>query len=881
MVKSGINPTEDVEILRALSEAPTFNIEKRFPNSLPVRELKNSRGERLADVSGLFTIHFQTPINIIGLARALSTCKNIIHAEPHYLPKPLYVPNDDSISVQYALNRIQAFAGWDLHQGDTNTVIGITDTGIELFHEDIYDNIAKNYFDPINGIDDDNDGYIDNYYGWDTGDNDNDPSSTGNPHGQHISGISSASTDNHVGIAGSGFKCRFIPIKIMDENGRLSGAYEGLMYAAEHGCKIINCSWGGYQYSEINAEILRYVSINLDCIVFCGAGNDNNERLFYPASYPYAVSVGATNNQDIKADFSNYGDRLDIFAPGDLILSTWTEGRYKRSGGTSMSSPLTAGCAAILRSAFPERSAQQILYQLKTSCDDLDLIASNSNWEGKLGSGRVNLFRALSETDKRAVVLIEPEMKDSGNQLFLPNDTLFLSGDFINYLAPAANVIASLESLTDNLEILNNQIDLGSMGSLETQSIATNPFKVLIKPTNEFNQIARLRLTISADGDEVKQTFPLEINASFINLVHNNIKSSYGADGYIAPTGDQFLRGLGMRLNDSPNYLFESGFMLSPDPSTVIDGVRGNPSNLNEWETNLRFEETETDYPNLVQFRGNMLSAIMGFPFSVNMRLIADSSIVNKGFITQVFEVENYSPIDFNDVRAGIFADWDIGNYSKNRSFYNPALKLSYVTEFMNDSVFAGVQLLGNQPNSVYAIANQAGANVNIEMTDGFSTEEKYISLSYYSPIAGAEGEGTDIITVSGSGPFSIPSGAKVNIAFAYHLATSESQLLEQANHARTFYNSIAEPLQLQSASNQDFSVFPNPASKTVTVSSNGLYSFSYTLRDLLGQTLINGKSNSQTTTLNFPKGVKAGSYILEIENNNRSTYKKLLIVNQ
>lgn len=881
MVKSGINPIEDVEILRALSEAPSFNIEKRFPNSLPVREFKNSRGEQLADVSGLFTIHFQTQTNIFSLARALSTCKNIIHAEPHFLPKPLYVPGDDSISVQYALNRIQAFAGWDLHQGDTNTIIGITDTGVELFHEDIYDNIAKNYLDPINGVDDDNDGYIDNYYGWDTGDNDNDPSSTGNPHGQHISGISSASTDNQVGIAGSGFKCRFIPIKIMDENGRLSGAYDGLVYAAEHGCKIINCSWGGYQYSDINAEILRYVSINLDCIVFCGAGNDNNERLFYPASYPYAVSVGATNNQDNKADFSNYGDRLDIFAPGDLILSTWTEGRYERSGGTSMSSPLAAGCAAILRSAFPERSAQQILYQLKTSCDDLDLISSNSNWEGKLGAGRINLFRALSETDKPAVVLIEPEITDSRNQLFLPNDTLFLSGDFINYLAPAANVIATLESLTDNLEVVNSQINLGAMGNLDLQSIATNPFTVVIKPTNEFNQSARLRLTVIADGNEINQTFPIEINASFINISHNNVKSSFGADGYIAPTGDQFLRGLGMRLNESPNYLFESGFMLSPDPSTVIDGVRGNPSNLNEWETNLRFVETETTFPDLVQFQGNMLSAITGFPFSVNMRLIADSSFANKGFITQVFEVENYSPIDFNEVRAGIFADWDIGNYSKNRSSYNPALKLSYVTEFMNDSVFAGIQLLGSQSNSVYAIANQAGANVNIETTDGFSTEEKYISLSYSSPIAGDSGEGTDIITVSASGPFSIPSGAKVNIAFAYHLATSEAQLLEQANNARIFYNNIAEPLQLQNASKQDFSVFPNPATKTVTVISNEFHSFSYTLRDMLGQTLLTGKSDSKTTTLTFPEEVKKGSYILEIENNGRSTYKKLLIVNQ
>jgi subtilisin family serine protease len=372
--KTQQNPSENLEIQNVLLNFQAISVLKRFPTAKPPKSTFNSRGERLADLSTIYKTILPLNCDISKLCSALNACKNIVVAEPHYLPQLCYVPSDDSISQQYALNRIQALAGWDLHRGDSTTIIGITDTGIDLLHPDLYSNIAFNYNDLENGIDDDNDGFTDNFKGWDTGDDDNDPSTSGNPHGSHISGISSAKTDNQEGIAGSGFNCRFLPIRIMNADGVLSGAYEGLVYAAEHGCKIINCSWGGYQYSEINAEILRYASINMDCIVFCGAGNDNNNRLFYPASYPYAVSIGATDAQDKKADFSNFGYRLDLFAPGDLILSTWTNGEYIRSGGTSMSSPLTAGCAAILRSAFPQLSSQQILYQLKSTSDKIDTL---------------------------------------------------------------------------------------------------------------------------------------------------------------------------------------------------------------------------------------------------------------------------------------------------------------------------------------------------------------------------------------------------------------------------------------------------------------------------------------------------------------------------
>ena len=877
---SGESLEENTELLQILQTWDYISIKKRFPYAEIPRQGKNIRGESLADISGLYTIKIPQEKDILTLVSKLNQSGSIEIAEPHFLPKLLYVPSDDSVEVQYALSRIQAFAGWDLHRGDTNTVIGITDTGVEIFHPDIFSNIAKNYADPINGFDDDADGYTDNYYGWDTGDNDNDPSTPGNPHGQHISGISSAKTDNSTGIAGSGFNCRFIPIKIMDNNGLLSGAYEGLVYAAEHGCSVINCSWGGYQYSAINEEIIRYVSVNLDRLVFCGAGNDNNERLFYPASYPYAVSVGATNDQDSKADFSNFGDRLDIYAPGDLILSTWTNGEYQRSGGTSMSSPLTAGCAAILRSAFPDRSAQQILFQLKTTADAVDNLPSNATWLNKMGSGRLNLFRALSETTHPAVVIIEPEITDNADQLFLPGDTLFLSGTFINYLNAANNVQVTAESLTNNLLILNPDRNLGGMSNLQTLDFSDNPFKVLILETTSFNEIARLRINIVADGNEIRQTFPLKINASFINLNHNDVMASIGASGQIGPTGDQYLKGFGVKFTNETNFLYEGGLMVSTERNVVVNGIRGNVGNANFWEADERFMRVAPFENHTIQFRAGMQSILPEAPLRVKQRVIADSINPNRGFFIVEYEITNESPFDKDSCYAGIFTDWDLGDYSKNKaSFVNP-LKLSYVYEHLNDTAFAGVQLLENHPIVVHAIENTPGGNGGLNLSDGFSIDEKYFSLSSSLPEAGIDGEGTDIITVTSAGPFQLNINEPVRIAFAFHLAKSQSELFNQAVEARNFYNTIGIPLSINSEGDKksEFEVFPNPNSGRFRISSIYKSNCDFTVLDITGKAITSGKIVNQNTEITLPKNLNSGIYFLKLQNEQWMEVKKLMI---
>jgi subtilisin family serine protease len=142
--------------------------EKRFPKAVKPEKPFNKQGERLADLSLHFSIRFgnaNDPIKVVDALRKTGLASIV---EPHFLPRLCYVPNDDSIGVQYALQKIAAFAAWDISRGDTNTIVGITDTGIDPNHPDLSSNIARNWADPINGIDDDNDGYTDNFIGWDT-----------------------------------------------------------------------------------------------------------------------------------------------------------------------------------------------------------------------------------------------------------------------------------------------------------------------------------------------------------------------------------------------------------------------------------------------------------------------------------------------------------------------------------------------------------------------------------------------------------------------------------------------------------------------------------------------------------------------------------------
>jgi len=238
--------------------------------------------------------------------------------------------------------------------------------------------VAYNHRDTVDGIDNDNDGFIDNYYGWDFGEMDNDPTYSSNAHGVHISGIAGATTDNNFGMSGIGFKCKVLPIKVINDNDQMIYTYEGIIYAVEHDCRVINCSWGSTTFpGQFPLEVIKYATLVKKAIIVAAAGNQNDEIRYYPASFPNVMSVAATNQYDIKWPYSSYYYDVDISAPGYSIFSTWPNAGFIYSNGTSMAAPMVSAAAALVLSHFPQINNLDAIELLRTSADVIDTISDN------------------------------------------------------------------------------------------------------------------------------------------------------------------------------------------------------------------------------------------------------------------------------------------------------------------------------------------------------------------------------------------------------------------------------------------------------------------------------------------------------------------------
>lgn len=796
-----------------LLSLPGFEAQLRFPHIKKPVQRTNAQGLRMADLSLFATVRFNESLDPLHVIRLIHKSGIADIAEPHFVPQLAYSPNDDSLAVQYALSRIQATAAWEVFQGDSSMVVGITDTGNDLNHPDLIQNIAYNYADPINGMDDDNDGYLDNFRGWDVGMNDNDPTATGNNfHGQHVSGIAAASTDNTIGIAGSGFRCRFLPVKISNATGALTAAFEGIVYAAEHGCGVINCSWGGNTYSALGDEIIRYASVNLDRLVVCAAGNNANNTLFYPAAYDYVLSVGSTTSTDAVSGFSNYGYFLHVFAPGSQILSTWTNGTYIKSGGTSMAAPLTAGAAALLRAYHPTETSQQIAERLKNTADDIT--ALNPNLAGQLGFGRINLGQAVNAPGIPAPSMHDIVLTGTQNNLFLPGDTLQLSGIITNYLASAQSVVLRIYSLDGQLSPLQTATDLGAMPTLDTRVMGDGILRFRVADNASIDSETVLRLEFESDGHFRNQYVTLRIYSDMVNIHNNRIGMSVGSSGRFGISGTALNPGLGFQYDALTDLLYDGGLMIGNAATAVADHIYADENDFNPL---YRVAQSPPWLSNLEVYQGAFDGLGANFPYRVHHKIISDANDPNRSFVIMEYRIVGNSGAAISNAYAGLFTDWDVINAGANNVGFDAATRTSYIHTVPNDSVYTGVSVLSNQDLRFYAIDNVSGGAGGVNIYDGFSESEKYTTLSTNRLSTTAGAAGTDVICVTSAGPFTISENDTVTVAFALLAGRSQEEILLAAQHAYDFYLQGGLALGKHSA-NSDWIVYPNPTSDVISV---------------------------------------------------------------
>jgi subtilisin family serine protease len=374
----------------------------------------------------VYKIQIQKSTTLEETLYALRRNPDVEYAEPNYITYVAETPNDPLFEYQYALSNpgsgppgspqekerpdIKATAAWEETKGDEDIIIAVLDTGVDYNHEDLAAKIWINQpeYNGVNGIDDDGNGYTDDIYGYDFVNDDGDPMDD-NAHGTHVAGIAAAETDNGIGIAGVAWNCKILPAKIMDDQGEgvYSDMSEAIIWAADNGAHVINLSLGGDFPSQTLENALK-IAYDKNIVIVAAAGNDAG-AVIYPAAYDdYCLAVAATDDNDSRWVWSNFGPEIDVAAPGVDILSlvpSWFPGQvppwdpgdipYGWIGdGTSMATPHVAGLAALIKSVKPWLTASEIMNVIRYTADDVNS-ANNLGRDDYIGYGRINMKKAL------------------------------------------------------------------------------------------------------------------------------------------------------------------------------------------------------------------------------------------------------------------------------------------------------------------------------------------------------------------------------------------------------------------------------------------------------------------------------------------------------
>ncbi|MFQ6069483.1 MAG: S8 family peptidase [Candidatus Aminicenantales bacterium] len=345
----------------------------------------------------IYQIQIPAYTTVMDMVSLLNQNPDVEYAEPNYIGHIAVTPNDAFFNWQYALYNsgqeiwdngpqgtpradIRATEAWEETKGVSDIIVAVLDTGVDMTHPDIDENIYSAGRDFVN---DDYDATDDH------------------GHGTHVAGIIGAETNNNRGIAGVTWNCRILPVKVADSNGDVvnSALVDGIRWAADNGAGVINLSLGGDVPSQAVEDALLY-AYDKNIVIAAAAGNDGGPVL-YPAAYDeYCLAVAATDYNDQNPWWSNFGPQIDVAAPGVKVLSlvpTWSTGPefpYDWKDGTSMSTPHVSGLAALVKGIKPWLENWEIMQIIRFSADDVN----SSQYPGKdeyIGYGRINMEKAL------------------------------------------------------------------------------------------------------------------------------------------------------------------------------------------------------------------------------------------------------------------------------------------------------------------------------------------------------------------------------------------------------------------------------------------------------------------------------------------------------
>ena len=780
--------------MEALGKA---KLQRSFPHTDPPSEPYDALGRKMVDLSLVYEFQYSENDGIEDAANLMLGTGLFEYVEPLYIYQPFYQPNDPDTASQYYLSLVRAYSAWDVSKGDTSVVIGIIDTGTSFGHPELASEHVLNAADPIDGMDNDGDGYVDNYRGWDFGGDywlspgDNDPTWAGTlpgvDHGVIVSGPAGAATDNGTNIASIGFDCRLMQVKVsIDQSPSIYRGYQGVVYAADHGCDIINLSWGGTARSRMGQEAIDYAAINQGKLVVVAGGNTPADIPFIPATYHNVLGVtGSEQNDQFWNTSATFGTTYhflnDLCAPSRDILTTGLHTGTFTATGTSLGAPIVAGAAGLVKAQFPNLSMAQVGQRVRVTADQNIYSLNPGAYSNKMGRGRVDVHQALVATTP-SVRVLDYTLADPEDGVIAPNDTIDLALRFVNYLDPVNNLQVSTvvpNSSTNFLEVVHGDIDLGTLNTLDTASLRLAPFRIRVKPGTPDGYVGYIKINYNGNGYSDWEYLRITTDADYITVNEGRMELSFngtGRWGYMNYPGLNI--GQGLTIDAVSGLMNDAGFLIGNSPTDVSDNFQ----NQNGTGNNHFF--------NLVPIEKNVPGQYADAEATTTYNELTLGAMIkqntyqfelgeNRNYIIQEYEITNSSITDtLHDAYAGMYFDLDGYWRSNNVSKYDTISRCIYnFTETWVTLWNIGVALL--TPDSLHGYAEELS-------TFGFSTADKWAALT--SPPQGAELANVDLVQFASAGPFTIPPAGTHRVAFAIVTGDSVPHLRENVQKAKDKY---------------------------------------------------------------------------------------------
>jgi hypothetical protein len=668
---------------------------------------------------------------------------------------------------------------------------------------------------------------------------------------------------------------------------------------------VINCSWGGSGGSQLEQDVIDYAT-QRGALVVAAAGNDANNAFGFPAAYRNVLSVAATDNSDRRASFSSYGYWVDVSAPGINIYGTWQSSfsPYTTGDGTSFSSPIVAGLAALVKSVHKDWRPQQIAEQIRLAADNIDG-RNATQFARQLGFGRVNAQRAVQTTFRPpAVRLAEYTLREAvGNQngIFEANEEVAVTVKLTNWLEPVSNLAVTLTENSSFVTVLSPAQNVSAIGTGDSVAIA-GTFNFRIAAGVPASHLVTFYMNFSAAGYSDWQGFTVVLRPFFGDLAAGNVATtltSFGALGFEdyaqSSGGGHIGRGFEFPIG-SPSALYHAGLILATAANRVSDVAYGNlaydrydfitpaggelnikPGTKATLEATARFNDSAADSP---------------LGLTVDQKAYVWANAPWDDFVILEYTIRNTSAQAIANLYAGFYLDWDIGDANNNSAGWDNANQVGY--EFGAGSAYYGISAVFPANARNY----RAIKNPDFVWENKLTEALKYQFLTENFSVVSSDAP-SDWSQLLSYGPYNIPAGQSVAVAFAVLGGTDLNDLKTNAQAARGAYlttgvdDSTPDPVPLQFELAQNS---PNPFAKRASappateIRYNLAEAGAVSLRifNLLGQEvamLVQGVQNRGNYAVQWDGrdrrgvAVPAGVYFYQLRAPNFSATRKLIVV--